>query len=297
MISALLVLACCISAPPEVTINTDSITLGELIPFHANDSRAAIQLGFAPNPGLARKFLRDELLTKITNAGLTTDDLRLPDAILVRRQSQSLDHNQVTRTITDAFVRQYPGANVQVTSVDVPATEIGTGSVEMMATIPAHIDPSGAIFVKLDIRGTNFARTVYVRTLARIEVPQPVLVRPVSAQSRITSEDVEWKPLPMQGMHDMLTSLDAVEGMVAKRDIQPGTPLSMDLLYMPVYVRRGDAVTVRATAGNVTVSATMRAKEPGKYGDSIVVEHLSGSGTTTARVVGPRTLEALQGEK
>lgn len=297
MLAALLVLACCLSAPQEVTITTDSITLGELIPFPASDSRSAVQLGYAPNPGLARRFTRDELLAKVAAAGLPVDDLRLPESILVHRQSQTLNQDQVTRTVTDAFVRQYPGANVQVLSVEVPPSEFGSGNVDMTATIPPRIDPSGRIFVKLDVRGTNFARTIYVPTIARIETPQPVLVRPVAAQSRIVPEDVEWKPLPMQGTHEVMTSLDAIEGMVAKRDLQPGTPLTTDLLYMPVYVRRGDSVTVRATAGSVTVSATMRAKEAGKFGDSILVEHLSGTGTTTARVVGPRTLEVLQGEK
>jgi flagella basal body P-ring formation protein FlgA len=297
MLSALLVLACCISAPQEVTISTDSITLGELIPFNASDSRAAIQLGFAPNPGLARRFLRDELFTKISAAGFSTEDLRLPETILVRRQSQTLDRDHVMRTITDAFVRQYPGANVQVLSVEVPATEVGTGNIEMTASIPPRVDPSGPIYVKLDLRGISFARTIYVRTLARIETPQPVVVRPVAAQSVIAPEDVEWKPTALQGGHDIVTSLDAIQGMVAKRNLEPGTTLSTDLLYMPVYVHKGDAVTVRATAGTVTVSATMRAKEAGKFGESILVEHLSGAGTTTARVVGPRTLEAIQGAK
>jgi flagella basal body P-ring formation protein FlgA len=297
MFSALLILTCCISAPAEVTISTDSITLGELVPFAQGDPRAAIVLGYAPNPGLGRKFLRDELLARITAAGFSTEDLRLPDGILVRRQSQMLDRDQVTRTITDAFVRQYPSANVQVLSVDIPASEIGTGNVEMSATIPPHVDPSGPIFVKLDVRGTSFARAIYVRTVAQIETPQLVILRPVAAQSRVSAEDVEWKPLPLQGTHEVLTSLDTIEGMVAKRDLSPGTPLSTDLLYMPVYVRRGDAVTVRATAGSVTVSATMLAKESGKFGDSIQVEHLSGTGTTAARVIGPRTLEAIQGGK
>ncbi len=85
--------------------------------------------------------------------------------------------------------------------------------------------------------------------------------------------------------------------MVAKQDLAPSGVLFMDLLYMPVYVRKGDAVTVRANAGGVTVSATMRAKEAGKFGDSIVVEHLSGNGIATARVIGPKTLEAIQGAK
>ena len=297
MLSALLFLTCCLSASPEVTITTDTISLGELIPFGQSDPRATISLGYAPNPGLARRFQKDELLSKITASGFSTSDLQLPETILVRRFAQTLSNDQAVRAVRDAFVRQYPLANIEIVSVDVPETQVGAGSVDITASIPPRSDPSAPIFVKLDLRGTNFVRAIYVRTVARVELPQPVIVRPVSAQSRIQPDDVEWKPMPVRATRDLISSLDAIDGMVAKQDLGPGTILSTDLLYMPVYVRKGDAVTVRANAGGVTVSATMRAKESGKFGDSIVVEHLSGNGTATARVVGPRTLDALQGAK
>jgi flagella basal body P-ring formation protein FlgA len=296
MLSVLFVLAL-LSAPAEVTISTDSLVLGELIPFGSTDPRAAISLGYAPNPGLARRFQRDELLAKIIAAGFSTADVQLPESVLVRRSSQTLNTEQAIRAVRDAFVRQYPQANVEVLSVDIPETPVGAGNVDISATIPPRSDPSGPIYAKLDIRGNNFVRALYVRTVARVELQQPVIVRPIPAQSRIQTQDVEWKAMPLQGTRDVITSLEAIDGMVAKQDLGPGTVLSTDLLYMPVYVRKGDAVTVRANAGGVTVAATMRAKETGKFGESIVVEHLSGNGTTTARITGPRTLEAIQGAK
>ncbi len=79
--------------------------------------------------------------------------------------------------------------------------------------------------------------------------------------------------------------------MVAKRDLEPGQVLTADLLYFPLYVRKGDSVTVKTTAGAVTIAATMRAKAAGKLGETIPVEHLSGEGSTVARIVGPRVLE------
>jgi flagella basal body P-ring formation protein FlgA len=297
MLSALLILTCCLSAPPEVTISTDTILLGELIPFSASDPRSTISLGYAPNPGLARRFQKDELLSKIIAAGLSTADVQVPETVLVRRSSQTLNNEQAIKAVRDAFIRQYPLAKIEILSVDIPETQVGTGNVDITASIPPHSDPSAPIYVKLDLRGNNFARVIYVRTAARVEIQQPIIVRPVSAQSRIQPDDVDWKPMPLRGGREVINSLDAIEGMVAKQDLTPGTVLSADLLYMPVYVRKGDAVTVRANAGGVTVSATMRAKESGKFGESIVVEHLSGNGTATARVVGPRTLEALQGAK
>src|SRR5438128_1909669 len=66
------------------------------------------------------------------------------------------------------------------------------------------------------------------------------------------------------------------------------------LIFRPLYVQKGDMVTVKASSGGITIAAMMRAKASGKYGDTIPVEHLTGQGSTTARIVGPRTLESLQ---
>src|SRR5262249_46342408 len=125
MIAAMLILACCISAPPQVTVSSDSITMGSLIPFPPDDARASIPLGYSPGPGLARRFLRDEILAKLVSAGFSTDDLRLPDAILVRRLSQMLDRQMVERAVNDAFMRQYPSARVEIVSVYVPEVQVG----------------------------------------------------------------------------------------------------------------------------------------------------------------------------
>src|SRR2546427_1738187 len=155
MLSALLILTCCLSAPPEVTISTDSITLGQVIPFGGSDPRATISLGYAPNPGLARRFLKDEVLAKIIAAGFSTTDLQLPDAMLVRRLSQTLDREQVMHAVRDAFVRQYPSGNIEILSIDVPTTQVGTGNVEVSASIPPHSDPSGPLPLRLDRKSTR----------------------------------------------------------------------------------------------------------------------------------------------
>ena len=83
--------------------------------------------------------------------------------------------------------------------------------------------------------------------------------------------------------------------MVAKRDLAAGAELTTDLLYAPLFVRKGEAVTVKATTGGITIAATMRAKASGRLGETISVEHLSGSGTTTL-VSSGHDLEASRSE-
>jgi flagella basal body P-ring formation protein FlgA len=82
--------------------------------------------------------------------------------------------------------------------------------------------------------------------------------------------------------------------MLARRNLQAGQVLKPELLYMPLHVRKGETVTVRATSGAVLVAATMRARASGSMGDTITVEHLTGPGIVTARIVGPRTLETIK---
>jgi len=290
VLAAVLLFACCLSAPADVTIDSDTISLGALIPFSSTDARASLSLGYAPNAGLARRIAKYEILNKIAAAGLSSDDLQLADSILVHRRAVGLDRDQVMRVILDALTRQFSGANIEITSVDIPPVQVGTGPVDMNASLPSRFDPANPIFVRLDLRGTSFAKTVFVRTNVKIEAEQPVLKNKVAAHGEIQSDDIEWKMAPLRGG---AATGDQVNGMLVKRDLAPGQVVTNDLLYLPLYVHKGESVTVKATAGGVTIAATMRAKAAGKLGDTISVEHLTGEGSTMARITGPRTLEAL----
>src|SRR6185503_4578702 len=112
----------------------------------------------------------------------------------------------------------------------------------------------------------------------------------VAAHTEIQPDDIEHKMTPVRSG----IASPQVDGLLAKRDLEPGQVLTNDLLYLPLYVHKGDSVTVKAKSGSVTIAATMRAKSAGKLGETIAVEHLSGEGSTTARVVGPRILEVTR---
>jgi flagellar basal body P-ring formation protein FlgA len=290
VIVLLLAMLTIFSAPTDITIDTDTISLGALIPFPASDARAAISLGYAPKPGLARRITRSEILSKLSAAGKPVDDIQLPESILVHRLSAGLDHDRVMKAILDEFIKRFPGGDINITNIQVPPVQIGTGPVEISASLPARFDPSTPVFVRVDLRGSSFAKTVFVRTSVHIETDQPVLKNKVAAHSEIQPDDIEWKKTPLRSVTSK-TAADSVDGMVLKRDLESGQILTNELLYTPITVRKGETVTVRAVAGSVTVAATMRARAAGKVGDTIPVEHLTGQGTTMARIVGPRTLE------
>ncbi len=288
MILAFLLFGCCISFPADVFIDGDTIQLGALAAFPPDDPRASIAVGYSPSPGLGRRIPNYEIMGKLQSAGLPTEDLRIPESILVRRRAAALDRDQVSRVILDAFIRQFPSANVEIENMEIPAVQIETGPVQLTASLPPRFDPTASVFVRLEARGARYLRNAFVRTNVRIETEQPVVKNPIAAHSAVREEDLEMKRMPVKGMPAQPQSLD---GLLAKRDLTPGQVLTADALYAPMFVQKGDSVTVKAISGSITVAATMRAKSSGRYGDTIQVEHLSGDGATSAVIVGPRLLE------
>jgi flagella basal body P-ring formation protein FlgA len=290
---AALFLACCIAVPADVTVDTETLTLGNIIPFPPGDVRASIGMGYSPQPGLARRFLKPEIAAKIMTSGLKFDDLQIPDSVVVHRKAQFLDANSARAAIQQAFSRQYPNAAVEIVSLDVPPTQVPGGALDVMATIPSAANLSAPVFVKVDLKASGYTRSLFIRTTVEVQQPQLVLKNPVGANAAISRDDLEWKVMPLRG-NASVPSIDKLQGFVAVRDLQPGQALTTDMLYSPLLVRKGESVTVKATSGGITIAATMRAKSDARFGDTVAVEHLSGPGSTSARVIGTRTLEALQ---
>ena len=289
-----LLLTCCLNAPPEVTLDADSITIRDIFPIPASDPRSAVSLGRAPAPGLARRIQSYEVESRIRASGFDVQDLQLPEFVLVRRKAMTMDPAEVRKAITEAFARQFPGGQIELAQLDVPELGIPTGQTSITAALPERFDPKLPIFVRLDIRASGFVRSAHARVLARIEVLQPVMKVSVPAHSEIKVEHVEWAMAPLDGTREALKSLDGFAGMLTKHELDAGHILKTESLYMPLYVRKGETVTVKAIAGGITIAAMMRSTASGGLGEVVKVEHLTGNGSVSARIVGQRILEVIQ---
>ena len=238
MIIALL-LACCLTAPTEVTVDSETVTLGSIIQFPASDARASVFLGAAPQPGLGRSYLRQELIAKVRTTGLPVDDLQFPESVIVRRKSQGLDPALVSQLVRQAFVRQYPDAEIDILSIDNLDVGLATGALDITASLPDHPDPSAPVFVKLDIRSANYSRKVFVKTVAEVRKPQPILRNDIAANAEIHEDDIDWKVMPLRGKGTPVASFDGLSGMLAKRSLAIGEVVTSDLFYAPLLVRKG----------------------------------------------------------
>ncbi|NOY29777.1 MAG: flagellar basal body P-ring formation protein FlgA [Planctomycetes bacterium] len=91
----------------------------------------------------------------------------------------------------------------------------------------------------------------------------------------------------------VLSTLDQVVGMEARRTIRADVILQENQVRAPLQVERGETVTVVARTGGISVRTFAVARQDGAMGDLVQIETLDGSQRFAARVSGRHRLEVL----
>ncbi|WP_083265700.1 flagellar basal body P-ring formation chaperone FlgA [Pseudomonas sp. 1D4] len=132
----------------------------------------------------------------------------------------------------------------------------------------------------------GWQRVVVSQASARL----PVLVSRVSIERGATLEasQLERKVMPLerlrQGFHQDPAE---VVGQSARRSLRAGQVIGPANLAPPVLVRRGQRVTVLATAGGLNASVEAEALEDGRLGERIKLRNVSSRKPLEAKVTGP----------
>src|SRR5580704_18197411 len=91
---------------------------------------------------------------------------------------------------------------------------------------------------------------------------------------------------------NILTSLDAAEGMEARRPLRAGEIISATDLRHPVVVTKGQTVTMTFDAPGVSLTAMGRAMAEGGVGDTVVVQNPASYRMVNAVITGAGTVRA-----
>jgi flagella basal body P-ring formation protein FlgA len=119
-------------------------------------------------------------------------------------------------------------------------------------------------------------------------------VRAIGRNETIGAGDVEFVTgeLPAAGMKRLPDPAEVV-GLIARRDIAAGEPLTQAVLDVPLAVRSGEPVTLTVIAGTVQVTTRALAMSSGHEGDRVRVIPEGGK-ALRARITGPGTVEVSQ---
>lgn len=140
--------------------------------------------------------------------------------------------------------------------------------------------PAGAVFRPRMTVGVSCPEgntwTIYVPVTIETKASVLVLRRPASRGARLTAADVEVQERVVGGPGDSyLTDVAQLEGHTLKRPLSIGSPLTADALSEDMLVKRGQSVTLLASASGFEVRAPGRAMSDGRAQGRVKVQNLN----------------------
>lgn len=129
--------------------------------------------------------------------------------------------------------------------------------------------------------------------IVRAEVTALVVVAAtdVPANRALSEDDLTQERRKLSDMADAVSTLKAVVGQSSTRALRTGQVVLPNFLALPILVKRGDSVTIRARSGAVEVNVAGEALESGRRGDILRVRNSSTGKVIRARVLNSGVVE------
>jgi len=275
----------------HATVTSDVVRIGDLVENAGPVADVAIFR--APDLGTTGAVATDRIVDAIRPHQLIGIDTRGIAEVLVTRASRSIGVPEIANSVAQALAGQYSfgdAHNIQVNfDHDVRTLQIEPTATGALQVLALAYDPRTARF---DVTFSLPASTELHRQPAHysgtaIETVDAVTVtRPVERGEVLKASDlaVLRRPKTESGL---LTGLDAVAGLAARRPLRPGQPLAPVDVMKPEIVQRNDTVTIVYQAPGVTLTLRGQAHDAGALGDTIGVLNMESKRVVQAVVSGP----------
>jgi flagella basal body P-ring formation protein FlgA len=124
----------------------------------------------------------------------------------------------------------------------------------------------------------------------RVVVP----ARDIARGELISESDLVYGTLPASaGVVGVVTTMDALSGMEARRVLRAGETVRPEDVRHPILVTRGSTVTMTFEAPGISVTAMGKATSEGGMGETISVQNVASYRQVSAVVIGPGQVRAI----
>lgn len=115
-------------------------------------------------------------------------------------------------------------------------------------------------------------RPIWLNARVLIEIPVVVTTRTVARGASLAqAQRMEHRSLHTLP-HDVVTNLDALDGVVARRSMSPGFVVRQSALKRPVLIKRGQIIGLRVRRGGVVITSRGIAQQSGRLSDTIRIK-------------------------
>lgn len=282
------------------TVRGTEVTIGELCEITPvnRDTLEITKLVFAPAPisGRARTVTRTEIVQSLAAAGHDVGKFTFsgPAEIVVQPVLVEVPATEILDAATAALhaLVALEGGDVDIEAptrmrrVDAPPGRHGR---DLLARVRGgRSGPTSAVVdVDVLVDGKLFKRVPVQFKLQRYQMILKT-VAPVRKGAPLGPQNLEIVREPLaQATGLYLTRFDDVAGMIAARNLQSNSRLTLGDTAPPAVVRRGEVVTVVLTHGRVKVTAKAIANHDAPMAARITLTNMRSRGTLTGVVAAP----------
>jgi flagella basal body P-ring formation protein FlgA len=197
--------------------------------------------------------------------------------VVAQDAAQSLD---AIRAAAQAYVlgslpKREPGATQVLVGTLDPRLRLARCEKELTAALPTGATFRERMTIAVSCPEGN-TWTIYVPVTIETRAKVLVLRKPAARGARVGAEDVEVQDRVVGGPSDsFLTDVAQLEGYTLKRPLAAGAALSIDVLAVDMVVKRGQSVTLMASASGIEVRAPGRAMSDAPASGRVKVQNLN----------------------
>jgi flagella basal body P-ring formation protein FlgA len=275
----------------HATVTSDVVRIGDLVENAGPVADVAIFR--APDLGTTGAVSTDRIVDAIRPHELIGIDTRGIAEVIVTRASRSIGVPEIANSVAQALAGQYNFGDAHNILVnfdhDVRTLQIEpnvTGPLQVVALAydqhTARFDVTFGLPASTELR----RQSAHYSGTAIETVDAVTVTRPVERGEVLKPSDLAVLRRPKTDI-GVLTGLDAVAGLAARRPLRPGQPLAPIDVMKPEIVQRNDSVTIVFQAPGVTLTLRGQAHDAGALGDTIGVLNMESKRVVQAVISGP----------
>lgn len=257
-----------------------------------------IEIGRAALPGYTRIITLDSIKVRLRQArvDLGRVEVRAPDDITILTRAITVSGRDIAEEAR-RFVAEtaaQPGVDVKVEISRIPGDlylPVGQPNFQVKTTSTSKFPGRTTLMVAIFLDGVQ-CKLVPVSVDVRFIAPVVVASRTIQRYEVINPDMVRVEKQEIHNPNSLAAStVEDVLGKVASRTIPAGSVIERDIIANPPVISRGMRVTIVATRGSVTITASGEALEDGQVGQIIRVKNLDTARQVQAIVRDSSTVE------
>lgn len=299
------------AAPAWITVDENArvkgpdILLGDIAQISCEDAARAgalarLKIGNAAAPG-GKVSLSERLLRlRLTAAGGDLEGVvwEIPPLVVVETNAAAISGEKLKALVADYIGEQMKlednGRQFTVELLSDPADLLAPdGKISYEIELPYGIKDNAPTNVVVSVHADGrFYKKVLMR--AKVHVYERVVVtnRSLASKETVGEADVRLEYLDTGRLAPgYLTELNQAVGMVVKRVVNKGVPLTAYMIDRPILIKRMAAVDIVSSVGGARVKTEGVALQDGRAGDLIRVRNVKSGKSVSGRVVGDSTVE------